>query len=732
MRFEYDDAGRLHRLTDARRSSWQFDYDAVGRVERLLHPDGGSESFSYDPAGQVRRRTARSGAGFDYEYDADGNLTETRCGDGTALAFGYDKNGRVTAASGPGSEVSFEYDGLGRLTRETQNGQAVAYAYDAAGRLSGLTTPGGEKISHEYDADGDLVAVTNWNGGKHAFVYDEAGTMLSAHAPNGISTRFDYSPLGLPVAVHLERDGEAAPLARIGLRYDGNDALVEAADSALGRTRFEYDPAGNLVRHGRQGYEYDAANRLVGGHDLACRHDGDGNLVQEETPEGVRRFTYDALGLLTHADLPGGVRAEYGYDPFGRRLWKRVQDAGGRCTETRWVWAGDQPLSETVTNDDGDTVESHDFLFLPGSGTPLAQRVDGAVFCCHTDSRGAPTRLTDGQGRVAWAAAYAAYGQAHVRREGVRQPLRLPGQYHDDETGLHQNRWRPYDPQRGRYLSPDPLGLAGGLNLYAYASNDPIGNSDPLGLFPSLTQLIGSHLGPQAAQKYLSAKGGVTQAVLDHLGPLRKLLPPANPRPPDPAMSLGRSLAHPQQHLPPAPAPTAQAPASKKMAHHAPPHHAPPPAKAAQSCALPQRHAPPRRHRAPVPPAPPADHALHGLHRPRHGAGAENRTAPHLPLPPGDARPGKRHGQPPQDLPGPARVRPARGRHLDQHEAAIYVPDPDGHAEDGDAFARKLGRDTLDSLNPLVWFCLRRPGSRLRRTALAQTGTRPRCPPLGK
>jgi len=215
--------------------------------------------------------------------------------------------------------------------------------------------------------------------------------------------------------VHLERDGEAAPLARIGLRYDGNDALVEAADSALGRARFEYDPAGrlvrasgaspeefeydpagNLVKHGRQGYEYDAANRLVGGADLACRHDGDGNLVQEETPEGVRRFTYDALGLLTRADLPGGVRAEYGYDPFGRRLWKRVQDAGGRCTETRWVWAGDQPLSETVTDDEGDTVEARDFLFLPGSGTPLAQRVDGAVFCCHTDSRGAPTTRSAG------------------------------------------------------------------------------------------------------------------------------------------------------------------------------------------------------------------------------------------------------------------------------------------------------------------------------------------------
>jgi len=77
--------------------------------------------------------------------------------------------------------------------------------------------------------------------------------------------------------------------------------------------------------------------------------------------------------------------------------------------------------------------------------------------------------------------------------------------------------------------------------------------------------------------------------VLDHLGPLRRLLPPATPRPPDPALSL----AHPQQHLPPAPAPTAQAPQPQKAARHAPPHHAPPPARAAQSCATPRRIAAP-------------------------------------------------------------------------------------------------------------------------------------------
>jgi len=200
--------------------------------------------------------------------------------------------------------------------------------------------------------------------------------------------------------------------------------------------------------------------------------------------------------------------------------------------ETRWLWAGDVLLSEAVTGGDGETLEARDFLFAPGSWAPLAQRIGGAVFCCHTDPRGAPTRLTDGRGRVAWAASYSAYGQAQVRtgviRQPLRQPLRLLGQYHDEETGLHQNRWRSYDPRRGRYLSPDPLGLLGGVNLYVYAAGDPVGHSDPLGLWPDLS-LLTSHLPPQVTRRFQQIRHAVSQAVLTHLGLLCRLLPPARP-----------------------------------------------------------------------------------------------------------------------------------------------------------------------------------------------------------
>ena len=118
---------------------------------------------------------------------------------------------------------------------------------------------------------------------------------------------------------------------------------------------------------------------------------------------------------------------------------------------------------------------------MPGSFEPLSLRVNGRVLQCHNDHLGTPLRLTDETGRLVWSAAYDAFGSARV--EGaLPQPLRLPGHYCDAELGLHYNRARYYSPELGRYLSPDPLDLLAGLNVYTYANNDPINGSDPLGL----------------------------------------------------------------------------------------------------------------------------------------------------------------------------------------------------------------------------------------------------------
>jgi RHS repeat-associated protein len=126
------------------------------------------------------------------------------------------------------------------------------------------------------------------------------------------------------------------------------------------------------------------------------------------------------------------------------------------------------------------------------------------------DHLGTPQELTDHEGKVAWSAQYKAWGQAKeaiseaARKAGIRNPIRFQGQYFDDETGLHYNRHRYYDPDTARYLSQDSVGLAGGINPYRYAPN-PISWIDPLGL--TACCLCTPYAGVKNASQHLKEAG---------------------------------------------------------------------------------------------------------------------------------------------------------------------------------------------------------------------------------
>jgi RHS repeat-associated protein len=104
------------------------------------------------------------------------------------------------------------------------------------------------------------------------------------------------------------------------------------------------------------------------------------------------------------------------------------------------------------------------------------------VFYAHTDHLGTVVKLTDESGQLAWDAERLPFGETRVLTERVEMPLRLPGQYYDEESGLYYNYFRDYDPSTGRYIQSDPIGLEGGSNTYAYAGGNPLRHIDPLGL----------------------------------------------------------------------------------------------------------------------------------------------------------------------------------------------------------------------------------------------------------
>jgi RHS repeat-associated protein len=290
-------------------------------------------------------------------------------------------------------------------------------------------------------------------------------------------------------------------------RHEGTD-LAEQNDAGRGRTSYAHDAAGRLTRaggpRGTDRFDWDAAgnivawnneelvhapgNRLVRKGATELVHDAAGRLVEKRTPAGTTRYAWNAKGLLVRVEA-GGLTVEHLYDPFSRRVRKRVQRDGEPIETTRFVWDGDVLVHEiSETHGDTRTVRERTYCFQETNYAPIAER-DRAVepaepaaappWLFHVvDRAGAADTLVTGDGLVAATLDRDVWGG--LREDATATRVRFQGQYHDVETGLVYNRARWYDPHLARFISPDPLGLGGGTNAYAFVS-DPLSQIDPLG-----------------------------------------------------------------------------------------------------------------------------------------------------------------------------------------------------------------------------------------------------------
>ena len=237
------------------------------------------------------------------------------------------------------------------------------------------------------------------------------------------------------------------------------------------------------------------SNRLAHWQRLFYRYDAWGNLVSRRSGLSEQHYVYDADNRLLQASghgPQGDFSAQYHYDALGRRTRKTVAYKGKRPQTTRFLWQGYRLLQEQRDNG-----TRRSWAYDPASPwTPLAaiEQADGGpqadIYWLHADLNSAPLEVTDADGHLRWSGQYDTFGRLKGQtiagaalREGATydQPLRYAGQYEDNESGLHYNLFRYYDPDSGRFTVQDPIGLAGGLNLYGYAPN-PLTWIDPLGL----------------------------------------------------------------------------------------------------------------------------------------------------------------------------------------------------------------------------------------------------------
>jgi RHS repeat-associated protein len=308
------------------------------------------------------------------------------------------------------------------------------------------------------------------------------------------------------------------------LGYDTLDRLNTAA-GGYGSFGWTYDASGNRLTQ-KQGsvstaYSYVAKSNLLtslttGGSTTQVTTSAAGNTlaVTPATGSAVIR-AYDQAERLANVTIGGKQTAAYTYDAFGNRFAKTTA-AGTSLFQY-------DPSGHLLEEATGTGTLKTDTIYL--NGAPVADLTPNALFFLHTDRLGTPQVSTTTTGAIAWRAAYQPFGTNTGTSGLFTQNLRFPGQYADAETGDYQNGFRDYDPSLGRYLETDPIGLAGGVNSYAYAGNDPLNLADPLGLsaLGDLGGYFGGYVGGDTGAIIGGAGGGAAGTALGGLvgGPPR-------------------------------------------------------------------------------------------------------------------------------------------------------------------------------------------------------------------
>jgi RHS repeat-associated protein len=481
----------------------EYDIDAFGQVRRETSPDTGTTTFAYDAAGNLKTRTDARGITTDYHYDALNRLVSAPGYSYSLLQYDEGANGRgrlTRMINSGGLSTDWSYGPYGEVIakRQSQGGVILnlALAHDAGGRLSELTYPSGKRVTYGY-SQGRISRITvngqvllddvqyhpnglpqSWtwgNGTLHGRGYDANGWPVS-HPLGGLTRVLTHDGAG-----RITGYGHGGnPALDQSFDYDALDRLTGAVNNQ-GSRGYQYDANGNRtqLRSGANDYPYSyqgGSNRLqsvAGPTALNYGYDPAGNL----TTLGGLSLIHDVRGRLSQVKSGQTVLAEYRYNGLGQRVSKVSQrlyayDEAGRLIGEYAPNGGPSAIQETV--------------YL--GGIPVAVLKGPAIHYVHTDHLNAPRVITDSQDRVVWRwdnAEPFGLGQPDPNPSGLgvfTYNLRLPGQYYDPETGLHYNYFRHYDPGTGRYVEGDPIGLAGGLNLYAYVGGNPLNYIDPLGL----------------------------------------------------------------------------------------------------------------------------------------------------------------------------------------------------------------------------------------------------------
>jgi RHS repeat-associated protein len=342
-----------------------------------------------------------------------------------------------------------------------QGGQTVYYSYDDLGRLYGVQT-GTNVYSYTY--------------------LDNSNLVQSLLRPNGSVTDYSYNdPLRRLTEVQNKKLNQQL-INGYAYAYDNQDLI--SSETVTNGNPIPTFTAGLVTS------SFDNVNRLMSttNPDMTFAYDNDANLTRGYTPEGyVLNMQYDSENRIVSAEYTDSIgkihKTEYAYTGDGLLARVKKYENGVLIKETRFVRAGFLPIQER----DGTNAVKKEFTWGAhrggGIGGLLNLRQAGSDYSYLYDGRGNVTSLLDNLQNVVATYSYDSYGTLMNKTGSIDQPFMFSTKQYDTETGLQYFGYRFYNPAMGRWLTRDPLGEVGGLNLYSFVGNNPVNWVDPLGLW---------------------------------------------------------------------------------------------------------------------------------------------------------------------------------------------------------------------------------------------------------
>ncbi len=499
-RMEYNSQENITSFVDGGGTRSEYSYDLKDSLIEVRRHGQLRERYERDAAGNLLKKYAADGRLLvELEY-GPGNLPVKRSlSSGDTYSYAYDPNGRYLAAETKKDAIAYQYDLFGNRCLEKRNGKGVEHRYRGWRQFGESLWLDNFETRHELAEDGALV-ITDPMGGKHRVRNLIDGT-VERQFSNGTVETIKYDVLGRCESKLVERHGH--PRWRREYEWSGEGELRRINDSIRGtstqtydaahrlrsrtlsngvREEFDFDPANNLLRQpGLNQVTIQSGNRIQNADGESFAYNDRNHISSRTSSNDAIQYFYDSRDQLVRVESGKGVW-EAEYDAMGRRARKTFN---GLTTE--YVWNTDHLAGEISADGKFRLYIYSDALAL----TPMmfveyesikAEPTSGKRFIILSDQIGTPACVEDAGGNVVWEARIEPFGEAKLSHNNrIDFHFRFPGHYWDDDLRLNYNRFRFYDPKLGRYIQSDPIGIAGGDNVYAYPFN-PLKDVDPLGL----------------------------------------------------------------------------------------------------------------------------------------------------------------------------------------------------------------------------------------------------------